>query len=161
LYHERLAELEKEATAISTGKHPNYSLAMSEIDRRRKKQMEQVSEWRRHKNIDIHRQVQSSLRSAHATFLVRPHQLQAVGWIAEGEFFKRIVPLTLIDYLQAKRAELRRSVMDSIMNQKQKLTDEMMLFDSTGTSILKSLAFVCILGKQIGLNSDVLPFPST
>jgi hypothetical protein len=74
LYHERLAEVEKEATAISTGKHPNYSLAMLEINRRRKKQMEQVSEWRRHKNIDIHRQVQSSLRSAHATFLVRQKQ---------------------------------------------------------------------------------------
>ncbi|KAI8575376.1 hypothetical protein K450DRAFT_262133 [Umbelopsis ramanniana AG] len=101
LYHERLAEIEKEVVAISTGKHPTYAQAMSEIDSRRKKQMEQVSEWRRHKNTDIHRQVQSSLRSAHVTFL-------------------------------AKRAELRRSVMDSIMNQKQKLTDEMMLFNSTG-----------------------------
>lgn len=101
MYHERLAEVEKEATAISTGKHPNYSLAMSEIDRRRKKQMEQVSEWRRHKNIDIHRQVQSSLRSAHATFLVRQSKKiipgKAVGWIAEGEFLKRTVPLTLIE----------------------------------------------------------------
>jgi hypothetical protein len=50
--------------------------------------------------------------------------------MAESEFFQRTVPLTLIE--QAKRAEARRSVMDAIMNQKQKLTDEMMLFDSTG-----------------------------
>lgn len=63
--------------------------------------MEQVSEWRRHKNIDIHRQVQSSLRSAHATFLVRHSKNKIpgkiVGWMAEGEFFKRTVPITLID----------------------------------------------------------------
>ncbi|KAH8553394.1 Sds3-like-domain-containing protein [Umbelopsis sp. PMI_123] len=104
LYHERIAELEKEVTAISTGKHPDYSLAISEIDRRRNKQMEQVSEWRRHKNNDIHRQMQSSVRSAHVNF-------------------------------QAKRAELRRSVMANIMSQKQKLTDEMLLFDNAVSSL--------------------------
>ncbi|KAG2186671.1 hypothetical protein INT44_002895 [Umbelopsis vinacea] len=130
LYHERLAEIEKEVVAISTGKHPRYSLAMADIDSRRKKQMEQVSEWRRHKNIDIHRQVQSSLRSAHATFL-------------------------------AKRAELRRSVMDSIMNQKQKLTDEMMLFNSTAPTLPSESILKHRRERTLQENKDTLGISTT
>jgi hypothetical protein len=70
LYHERIAELDREVKTIASGRHPEYAVAMADIDSRRKMQLSEVSEWRRHKSNDIHRQVQSSQRLAQVQFLV-------------------------------------------------------------------------------------------
>ncbi|KAM3588676.1 hypothetical protein VKS41_001117 [Umbelopsis sp. WA50703] len=94
LYHERLAELDKEVQAIASGKHPQYATAHSEIERRRRKLLNEASKWRQHKEIDIGRQVESALRLAQVHFL-------------------------------AKRAELRRSIINNITEKRRKLRDEM------------------------------------
>ncbi|KAJ2963582.1 hypothetical protein NQZ79_g1420 [Umbelopsis isabellina] len=98
LYHERLAELDKEVQAIASGKHPEYATAHAEIETRRRKLLNEASKWRQHKEIDIGRQVESSLRLAHVHFL-------------------------------AKRAEIRRSIINNITEKRRKLRDEMACSD--------------------------------
>ncbi|KAG2175722.1 hypothetical protein INT43_001369 [Umbelopsis isabellina] len=104
LYHERLAELDKEVQAITSGKHPEYATAHSEIESRRRKLLKEASKWRQHRETDIGRQVESSLRLAHVHFL-------------------------------AKRAELRRSIINNITEKRRKLRDEMACSDDLGETL--------------------------
>jgi len=105
-------------------------VAIADIERRRKKQLDEVSEWRRHKSNDVTRQVHSSQRLAQVHFL-------------------------------AKRAELRRSIIDDIIKKRQLLRDEMLHCDGSVTTLPSESTLRQYREQNTKQNKEVIEISST